>query len=213
MEELTQVFAGMNSGSAPGIDGLLAEFCVEFWGLFGPELVHVLESSLLHGELPRSLRRAVMSLLPNAGDLRHMKNWTPVSLLCTDYEILSKSLANRLTKVIGDLVHPDQSYCIPDISRYDNIFCRRDLMEGNCVQIDFGLIFLNFKKGFHSMDNGFLYHVLEVYGLENNFRTYIALLYHNISSIVKLNNELVSPMQVQRGEGKAAQSLAYYSPL
>ena len=166
----------MDSGSAPGIEGLPAEFCVELWGLLGPELIHVLESTLLHGELPRSLRRAEMSLLPKAGDLRHMKYWTPVSFLCTDYEILSKSLANLLTKVIGDLVHPDQSYCIPDISRYDNIFCIRYLMEGNCVQIDFGLIFLDFEKVFDSMDNGFLYNVLEVYGFGTNFRTYIALL-------------------------------------
>ena len=130
LEELTQVLAGIDSGIAPGIDGLSAEFCVEFWGLLGPELIHVLESTLLDGELPRSLRRVVMSLLPKAGDLRHMKNWTPVSLLCTDYEILSKSLANRLKKVIGDLVHPDQSYCILDISQYDNIFLHERLNGG-----------------------------------------------------------------------------------
>ena len=85
-------------------------------------------------------------------------------------------------------------------------------MEGNCEQNDFGLIF-HLEKAFDSRDHGFLYHLLEVYGFGTNFRTYIALLYNNISSMVKVNNELVSPMQVQRGEGKAAQSLAYYSPL
>ena len=84
LEELTQALDGMDSGSPPGIDGLPAEFYVEFWGLLGPQLMHVLESSLLHGELPLSLRRAVMSLLPKAGDLRHMKNWRPASLLCND---------------------------------------------------------------------------------------------------------------------------------
>ena len=123
LEELTQAFAGMDSGSAPGIDGLPAEFYVEFWDLLGPELMHVFKSYLLPGELLQSLRRVVMSLLPKAGDLQQMRNWRPVSLLCTDYRILSKALANRLKKVIGVLVHPDQSYCVLGRSIYDNIFC------------------------------------------------------------------------------------------
>ena len=125
LEELTQALAGMDTGSALGIDGLPAEFYVEFWDLLGPELMHVFKSSLLHGELLQSLRRVVMSLLPKAGDLQQMRNWRPVSLLCTDYRILSKALANRLKKVIGDLFHPDQNYSEPGRSLYDNIFCMR----------------------------------------------------------------------------------------
>ena len=114
LEELTQPLARMDSGSAPGIDGLPAEFYVEFWGLLGPELMHVLESSLLHGELPLSLRRAVMSLPPKAGDLRHMKNIGDL-FLCSALimKIFSKALANRLKNVIGELVHPDQRVLYP----------------------------------------------------------------------------------------------------
>ena len=62
--ELTQALAGLNSGKAPGIDGLPAEFFLAFWDLLGPELLNVLESSLVNGELPLSFRRAVVSLLP-----------------------------------------------------------------------------------------------------------------------------------------------------
>ena len=80
LEELTQVLAGMDSGSALGIDGLPVQFYVEFWGLLGPELMHVLESSLLRGELPLSLRRAVMSILPKAGDMQHVKKNSPLSI-------------------------------------------------------------------------------------------------------------------------------------
>lgn len=87
LEELTQALNEMDSGRAPGIDGLPAEFYVKFWDLLGPELMHVFKSSLLHGELLQSLRRAVMSLLPKASDLRQMKNWRPASLLCMDYGI------------------------------------------------------------------------------------------------------------------------------
>ena len=41
--------------------------------------------------------------------------------------------------------------------------------------------------------------MLEACGLGTNFRAYVSLLYSNIFSIFKINNELVSPIQVQRG--------------
>ena len=37
----------------------------------------------------------VISLLPKKGELTLLKNWRPVSLLCSDYKVLSKVLANR----------------------------------------------------------------------------------------------------------------------
>ncbi len=52
------------------------------------------------GCLPNSCQRAVLSLLPKNGDLGLLKNWRPVSLMCLDYKILSKCLANRLKNIL-----------------------------------------------------------------------------------------------------------------
>ncbi len=80
-----------------------------------------------------SSRRAVITLLPKKGDLLEVKNWRPVSLLCSDYKILSKALANRLAKIIDQVVHPDQTYCVPGRSIFDNITLIRDiLMSPSC---------------------------------------------------------------------------------
>ncbi len=199
LPELTGALAEMESGKAPGIDGLPAEFFLAFWDILGPELLKVLDASFLSGELPLSFRRAVLCLLPKTGDLRHLSNWRPISLLCTDYKLFSKVLANRLKMVIGDLVSPDQSCGIPGRSIYDNIFLIRDLVTGNCVKEDFGLVFLDLAKAFDSIDHEFLCHVLQACGLGANFRAYIALLYAGISSLIKVNNEFCPPIKVQRG--------------
>ncbi|KAL7849206.1 hypothetical protein SRHO_G00208290 [Serrasalmus rhombeus] len=50
----------------------------------------------------------------SSGDLHELKNWRPVSLLCCDYELLSKVLAVRLKEVVGWVIHPDETYCIPN---------------------------------------------------------------------------------------------------
>lgn len=61
----------------------------------------VLSSSLAEGLLPLSCERAIRTLLAKKGHLRDIKNWRPVSLLCSDYKLLSK--ATRLGKVLAQL--------------------------------------------------------------------------------------------------------------
>ncbi|KAK3526115.1 hypothetical protein QTP70_016001 [Hemibagrus guttatus] len=114
LAELHKALQGMENGRAPGIDGLPVEFYKAFWAVIGQDVLEVLKDSMNVGQLPLSCRRAVLTLLPKKGDLTHLKNWRPVSLLCTDIKLLSKALASRLTKVMEQITHQDQSYCVPD---------------------------------------------------------------------------------------------------
>ncbi|KAK3505685.1 hypothetical protein QTP70_020647, partial [Hemibagrus guttatus] len=113
LAELHKALQGMENGRAPGIDGLPVEFYKAFWAVIGQDVLEVLNDSVNVGQLPLSCRRAVLTLLPKKGDLTHLKNWRPVSLLCTDIKLLSKALASRLTKVMEQITHQDQSYCVP----------------------------------------------------------------------------------------------------
>lgn len=65
----------------------------------GEDLLEVLNDSLAGGLLPLSCRRADLTLLPKKGDVTDIKCWQPVSLLCSDYKLLSKVLVNRLAKL------------------------------------------------------------------------------------------------------------------
>ncbi|KAK3520620.1 hypothetical protein QTP70_028627 [Hemibagrus guttatus] len=127
----------MDNGRASGIDGLPAEFYKAFWAVIGQDVLDVLRDSIRRGELPLSCRRAVPTLLPKKGDLTHLKNWRPVSLLCTDRKLLSKALASRLTKVMERGLSPG-----PDA-------------------IGTGLIFLDQEKDFDRVEHEYLWKVLE----------------------------------------------------
>lgn len=78
--ELEEALKKMENGRAPGIDGFMVEFYKSFWVEVGPELVSVFNESMVNGQLPRSCRRAIITLLPKKGDLNEIKNWRPVSL-------------------------------------------------------------------------------------------------------------------------------------
>lgn len=122
IDELTKAVKQLSIGCVPGIDGLPADFYKQFWDLLKDDLLEVFKSSYRKKELPTSCRRAVLSLLPKKGDLGLLKNWRPVSILCTDYKILAKCLSNRLKLYLEQIVNGYQTYCIPDRTIMDNIF-------------------------------------------------------------------------------------------
>ena len=96
-----------------------------------------------------SCRWAVITLLPKKGDLQQLKNWRPVSLLCTDYKLLSKALATRLGKVMVEVIHVDQSYCVPGRLITDNVMLIRDFLEvSGSLGVETGLISIDQEKAF-----------------------------------------------------------------
>lgn len=98
-------------------------------------------NSLEKGFLPLNCRRAILTLLPKKGDLQEIKNWRPVALLSTDYKLLSKVLALRLKKAIEQIIHVDQTYCIPNRLISDNIILICDVLDlSSSLSCELGLI-------------------------------------------------------------------------
>ncbi|CAM2098792.1 unnamed protein product [Caretta caretta] len=129
LAEFSEALCRMPTNKSPGMDRLTVEFYRVFWDILGPDRVTVWAESLQSGVLPLSCRRAVLALLPKKGDLRDLQNWRPVSLLIMDYKIVAKAISLQLGSVLADMIHPDQTYTVPDRSIFDNLFLVRDLLE------------------------------------------------------------------------------------
>lgn len=130
--------------------------------------MEVFEESFATGSLPQSCRRMVLTLLPKKGELQDIKNWRPVSLLCADYKILLKVLANRLKKVMDQIVHQRSR---PSRSIVDNVSLVRDILEvSSSLGCDIGLISLDQEKTFDRVEHRYLCSVLERFGLGTDLR-------------------------------------------
>ncbi len=200
LEELGAAVSQMTSGRAPGFNGLPSDFFKHFWSVLGQDLLDVFGQCFKDGTLPASCRRAVLSLLPKRGDLALLKNWRPVALLCTDYKILSKVLSNRLKNFLQVVIGLDQSYCVPDRSKMDNLFLMRDVFDVCRVgNLKIGLISIDQEKSFDRVDYSFLFYTLGAFGVGEVFLSWVKLLYSGASCMVKVGGGLSCPIPVGRG--------------
>ena len=98
---------------------LTTEFCLAFWLLLGKLIVDSLNYAFEYGELSKSQKQAVITLIEKKEkDKRLVKNWRPISFVNVDAKLGSKTLAKRLAKVLPEVIHFNQ-----------NAFCKG---ENNC---------------------------------------------------------------------------------
>ena len=199
-DELSIAVSKLNNNKSPGLDGLPNEFYKTFWPVIGNDMHEVFASSIEDNRLPLSCRRAVLTMIPKKGDTSYLKNWRPVSLLCCDYKILTRALSLRLRTVLPDILHINQSYCVPGRHISDNI---RFISDATCYaneeHLPLAIVSLDQEKAFDRIHHDYLFKTLESFGFGDYLLSCIRTLYTNVQSLLKINNSLTSPFQFQRG--------------
>lgn len=94
----------------PGLDGLPTEFYLAFWDDLGDLLVLILNERFHLGVSTDSQRESLLHLLYKKDDKRLAENWRPISLLNTDFQLLSKVITEPLKHAMSSIVHSDQTW-------------------------------------------------------------------------------------------------------
>lgn len=200
LEECKAALDGMASGKSPGIDGLPAEFYQRFWPVLGRDLTEVINASYRSGCLSLSQRSGLITLLYKRGDRLEMKNWRPITLLCVDYKIAAKAIANRLLQVLPSIIHTDQSCGVRGRNPVVNNRLMQDIVSDiNRRGLGGAILSLDQEKAFDRVDWSFLLRVLLAMNFGSSFRKWILLFYTRISSSVLVNGERSAPFSVSRG--------------
>ena len=153
-----------------------------------------------HGKLPLTQRQGVISLLFKKGDQSQLQNWRPITLINTDYKILTKAIANRLKQTLPFHIHTDQTACIPGRTKNDNLRLIQDAITyANETNTPLALISINQLKAFDRVSHEFLFRTLEKFGCGPDYQRWIRLLYTDVASSVKVNGSLTTFIPLQRG--------------
>ena len=180
--ELQTALKTMENNKSPGLDGLSTYFYKHFWPILDHELTSVYNYAFDHGKLPLTQKRGIISLLFKKGDRTKLQNWRPITLLNTDYKILTKALANRLKHTLPLLVHTDQTACIPGRTINDNIRLIQDAITyANETDTPLALISVDQLKAFDRVSHEFLFKTLQKFNFGPKFQRWIRLLYTDVA--------------------------------
>ena len=103
IDELTKSINAANMASAPGGDGISNRFIKHFWNYFSKPLLKLCKFCFYKGELPNTFLTANIKLIPKKGNVKHIKNWRPISLLNCFYKIVSRAFSTRLKKYMDKM--------------------------------------------------------------------------------------------------------------
>ena len=106
-----------------------------------------------------------------------MKNWIPNSLLSIDLKITSKTLSEKLKKVLPDLISSQQTAYVKNRHIGESGRLISDVIEiAKIKKLDGFLVAMDIEKAFDSLDHDFLILTLEKYGFLKNFIFWVKVL-------------------------------------
>jgi len=186
--------------SAPGPDGITYKYYEVFWEEIGVHLLKSWEYSKLISSLPQSQRQSTITLLPKEGkDITQIGNWRPITLTNCDLKIITKTIANRVSKVLDKIISPTQTAYIPGRVVHDNLrmfeFYRKYCQENN---VDAVLMSMDAKKAFDSVDHKYMFNTLKAYGFSDDFIDTVKILYKNIEADIMVNGYRTTLIRIRR---------------
>lgn len=158
-----------------------------------PNLLPACNTTITDSKMPPLWYEAVISVKPKGGkDKLECGSYRLISVLNVDCKLYTVILANRLEKILSQLIHNDQTGFIPQRQTHDNI--RRSVHIINHIQQnnrEAFLVSLNAEKAFDSVSwVFFLNKVLERFGINEDFVKGIHNFYNKPSARIKINGYL-----------------------
>lgn len=188
IEKLGKALKELPSGKSPGIDGLPAEFLRFFWKDLKHDFYDVHSESFETGTLLETMKMSVVTLIYKKTSRQDIRNYRPISLLCTDYKIIAKVMAQRMKAVLSTLIHADQTGFLKDRYIGKNISLFLDIQEHLAKEVKPGLAFLaDWEKAYDLVDRDFLKASLAQFGFGENFLRWFSILHSDTFSRITIN--------------------------
>ena len=89
-------------------------------------------------------------------------HWRPISLLNTDYKILSRILANRITPILSKIISNNQKCGVPGRKIDQILFNIQAVFEiAKQIKEKFSLMLIDFKKAFNRLSHQFIFKIFQ----------------------------------------------------
>ena len=191
--EVQRAAGGQRPGTAPGPDGLPGAVWKLADRALQPLLTRLYSAIGECGRVPAGFLDGQVAALHKGGDATDVSNYRPITLLNTDYRVLTRVLASRLGRALAKVIGPEQSAFLPGRGIGNNIHVLQLLpavlasQRGTPELPEYGAVaFLDFAKAYDTVDRQFLYDMLHAVG-GGEFVPWVQLLLSGTHAVAVVN--------------------------
>ena len=159
----------MNGDKAPGPDGFTLAFWQFCWDIVKHEVMGFFAEFHSSSRFERSLNSTFIVLIPKKGGTDDLKDFRPISLVGSLYKILVKVLANRLKRVVGNVISNSQYAFVEGRQILNAVLIANEALDLRLKSAKGGIICkVDIEKAYDHVNWGFLLAILDKMGFETN---------------------------------------------
>ncbi|CAH1721690.1 unnamed protein product [Aphis gossypii] len=200
LEEIQYAIQTLKNNKSPGDDKIAAELLKLGGQNLTKNLHDLIQQIWIKEKIPKEWNESLICPIFKKGNRNKVENYRGITLLNSGYKILSLIIFKRLQVYTDEIVGDYQSGFRKNKSTTDHIFVLRQVMERSYEYAkDLHMVFIDYKQAYDSIDREILWKILKNFGLPTKLINMIKLCNTNISSRVKVNNEISSPFTINSG--------------
>ncbi|XP_027090440.2 uncharacterized protein [Coffea arabica] len=182
LHEVKEVIFSMDGESAAGPDGFTGKFFTFAWEVVAADVYAGVVSFFCGAELPRGVAATSIVLIPKVQCPQDFSQFRPISLCNFINKIISKVLADRLARILPQIISPQQSGFVQGRLISDSFLLAQELVTdmkrgnrgGNVI------LKLDMMKAYDRVSWPFLLQVMRRFGFSE---TWIDMIWRLISNV------------------------------
>jgi hypothetical protein len=152
----------------------------------------------LHKSLTTYQKHGIIVSLPKNKRDQTPDGYHPITLLNTDYKILARIMAQRLSTVLEEQLTSSQYCSVPGKSILEAVSVICDVTaHAKVTRTPICVLSLDFRHAFDRMSHHYLFQILTGYGIIPWFIDRIHALYEHVTTSVQINGALAEPIPIQ----------------
>ncbi len=204
LDEVRQACRGQKPTGCSGDDGLPPGVWRLAEGVLQPLLAALFSAIGRTGQVPAGFLNGVVSSIHKRGALTDIANYRPITLLNTDYRLLTRVLATRFGPALNKVIGPEQTAFLPGRQIGDSVrllqmlpaALRAARVADNAAFDSSGAIaFLDVKGAYDTVDRTFLYEVLGVVGFGAFVDVWVRILLTGTRAVARVNGAVSQPLE------------------